>query len=154
MLPNSVWCGQGHQPATGAARRREDGAGCGQGEVGIPGHLGGPTRRADRRVGTPDEAAAQGQRDQPTAGRGARHGHDRCAESGAHNRSSPVSMRHFAAWLGLTPKERATGGRHQPGRQRTVAAVAGGQCDGGDLLCQTGEQNRLGLGVREELVDI
>ena len=26
------------------------------------------------------------------------------------------SGRHFAAWLGLTPKENATGGRHRPGR--------------------------------------
>src|SRR5207244_4395861 len=26
------------------------------------------------------------------------------------------SGRHFAAWLGITPKENATGGRHRPGR--------------------------------------
>ena len=26
------------------------------------------------------------------------------------------SARHFAAWLGLTPKEHATGGRRRPGR--------------------------------------
>lgn len=61
-----------------------------------------------------------------------------------------TSGRHFAAWLGLTPKERSTGGaptpgRHQPRRQRTAAPVAGDRRDGGDPLRQAGRQSRLGL---------
>ncbi len=39
----------------------------------------------DRGVGTPDEAAAQGQPGQPTLGRGARHRPDRRSEPGAHH---------------------------------------------------------------------
>ena len=75
------------------------------------------------------------------------------------------SGRHFAAWLGLVPKEHSTGGRQrlggvtrgfvcvsswngygggiQPGRQRAAAAVAGG--NNSDPLRQAREQHRLAL---------
>ena len=60
-----------------------------------------------------------------------------------------TSGRHFAAWLGLVPKEHSTGGRQRlggisrAGNERLTVAGAGG--NGGDPLRQAGEQDRLGL---------
>jgi transposase len=53
------------------------------------------------------------------------------------------SGRHFAAWLGLVPKEHSTGGpsapgRHQSSRQQEAAAVAGAGGNDSDPFRQAG----------------
>jgi transposase len=53
------------------------------------------------------------------------------------------SGRHFAAWLGLTPKDNSSGGRRRQGRispagQRSSAQAGRSRCDGGDPLRQAG----------------
>jgi transposase len=52
------------------------------------------------------------------SGNPARHRPNRGAELFAQGERSQAfrSGRHFAAWLGLTPRENSSGGRHRPGR--------------------------------------
>ena len=60
-----------------------------------------------------------------------------------------ASARHFAAWLGLVPRKldrrQAASGRHQPGRRRAAAAIAGARRDGGHSTCQARPPSRLSL---------
>ena len=74
---------------------------------------------ADPHGGEADHRLAQGQRSQPAAGLragcGTHNGNGACRSGGRRHDNSSLP-RHFAAWLGLTPRIRASGEKERIGR--------------------------------------
>src|SRR5713226_9523643 len=90
---------------------------------------GGPARGAECQVEDDRGAAdgmAQARPDQPMLGNNPRHRADRrrqlCAQepapaqAGVPDSKGFRSGRHFAAWIGITPRENSTAGKHRPGK--------------------------------------
>src|ERR1700730_6230758 len=107
----------------------DDSAGCAGAGARDARHADGPARGGEWQVAR-DRGAADGlpsaRSDQPGPGDDPRHRADRrgqlcpqepaLAKAGVADAKALRAGRHFAAWIGITPREDSTAGKHRPGR--------------------------------------
>src|SRR5216684_4068965 len=114
----------GRAASAGGFRRERAGVGARDAR-----HAGGPARGVECQVEGDRGAAdgvAPGRSDEPMSGDDPGHWADRRrqlraqepapAQAGVPDPKAFRSGRHFAAWIGITPRENSTAGKHRPGK--------------------------------------